>query len=64
MRQDPPPAAATLADSAATLIPLTAALCAVPLSSTDVDLTAMVDLGCEFGAAVGGDPNAEDRRIW
>jgi DHA1 family bicyclomycin/chloramphenicol resistance-like MFS transporter len=55
MRQDPTSAAATaLPYSAATMIPLTAAMFAVLPFSTDVYLTAMVDLGREFGAAVVG----------
>ena len=54
MRLDSPPAAATIAFPAATIIPLTAALFAVLPFSTDVYLTAMVDLGREFGVAVGG----------
>jgi DHA1 family bicyclomycin/chloramphenicol resistance-like MFS transporter len=54
MRLDPPPAATKIAFPAATIIPLTAALFAVLPFSTDVYLTAMVDLGREFGVAVTG----------
>jgi DHA1 family bicyclomycin/chloramphenicol resistance-like MFS transporter len=55
MRRDPAPAAAAaLPYSAATMIPLTAAMFAVLPFSTDVYLTAMVDLGREFGVAVAG----------
>lgn len=54
MRLDPPPAATKVVFPAATIIPLTAALFAVLPFSTDVYLTAMVDLGREFGVAVAG----------
>ena len=54
MRLDPPPAATKIVFPAATIIPLTAALFAVLPFSTDVYLTAMVDLGREFGVAVAG----------
>ena len=54
MRLDLPLAATKVAFPAATIIPLTAALFAVLPFSTDVYLTAMVDLGREFGVAVVG----------
>src|SRR5580692_2833433 len=54
MRHDPPHGPPKTALSAATIVPLAAALFALLPFSTDVYLTAMVDLGREFGVAVGG----------
>jgi DHA1 family bicyclomycin/chloramphenicol resistance-like MFS transporter len=54
MRHDPPASSAKAALPAAAIIPFAAALFALLPYSTDVYLTAMVDLGRDFGVAVAG----------